>query len=82
MIYDIALLGSMSGSLLIASSDPKKRIAASIIWFIANCIWMYSSIESGNTQQSILWVWYNTMCILTFYNNYKLIKKDDGKSKK
>lgn len=74
MIYTLALLGSMTGSILIASKHAKHRIYASIIWFIANCIWLYGSISDRNINQSMLWIFYNIMCIITFYNNYKLIK--------
>lgn len=76
MIFTIALLGSMLGSIFIASSKPKNRIVASIIWFIANCIWLSGSISEGNIEQSILWIFYNGTCILTFYNNYKVLKKN------
>jgi len=78
MIFTIALILSMAGSIYIASDKPKNRIIASIIWFMANCIWLSGSIADGNIQQSILWIFYNTTCILTFYNNYKLIKKQNG----
>lgn len=75
MIFTIALIGSMVGSILIASKHANHRIYASIIWFIANCIWLSGSISEGDINQSMLWVFYNIMCIITFNNNYKLLKK-------
>jgi len=82
MIFDLALLGSMTGSFLIAGDKPKTRIAASIIWFIANCLWFTGSYADGNIRECFMWIFYNGMCILTFYNNYKLIKKQNGNQKK
>jgi len=75
MIFTIALIGSMLGSVFIASSEPKNRMIASMIWFMANCIWLYGSISNNDINQSMLWVFYNIMCIVTFYNNYKIIKE-------
>jgi len=72
-LKNLALGGSMIGSLLIASTEPLYRLAAGIIWFISNLIWLTFAIKIKDRQQSALWIFYNLACILTIYNNYNLI---------
>ena len=72
-LKNIALAGSMIGSVLIAGTEPIQRLIAGIIWFVANTIWLSLSINAKDKQQSILWTFYNLACLLTIYNNYKLL---------
>jgi hypothetical protein len=69
----IALAGSMIGSVLIASTLPIYRVAAGLIWLIANTIWLSYSMKAKDRHQSYLWTFYNITCLITIFNNIYLI---------
>lgn len=67
----VAVVLSATGSYLVALNDKKKRLIGFSIWIISNIIWTIDSIMMVNYTQTILWIYYNLMCLLGIKNNWK-----------
>lgn len=67
----VAVVLSATGSYLVALNDKKKRLIGFSIWIISNIIWTVDSIMMVNYTQTVLWIYYNLMCLLGIKNNWK-----------
>jgi len=66
----LAVVLSATGSYLVALNDRKKRLLGFSIWIISNVIWTVDSIIIMNYTQTVLWIYYNLMCLLGIKNNW------------
>ena len=67
----VAVILSAAGSYLVALNDKKKRLFGFSIWIVSNVIWTADSIMMVNYTQTVLWIYYNLMCLLGIKNNWK-----------
>ena len=66
----LAVCLSATGSYLVAEKTPQKRLIGFSVWIVSNIIWTVDSIMYQNYTQTILWVYYNVMCLLGIKNNW------------
>jgi hypothetical protein len=65
----IALTLSVSGALLVISTQSHIRSIAFIAWSIANCIWCYEAMLRKDTEQIYLWSFYLITSLIGLVNN-------------
>jgi hypothetical protein len=76
LLKPLALGFSIVGAVWIASRDAKWRVAASVVWFFSNIIWLSSSVLSGEWILAAQWSFLAMTCIYTVANNYPLVHRE------